>query len=148
MTKKSFAVAALFFGTAVLFAVVSALAQEAPAPAPVPEPAPPPAVESPPAPASETPTQSAAPETPAESPPKRVYEFKRSYDKLLHPAVAARVGLNDQQRAEVNRLMALRAQEIAKTTDEEKWAEIYEQSEQKIADILTPAQKALFPKVF
>ncbi|GHT37644.1 hypothetical protein FACS189427_10850 [Planctomycetales bacterium] len=57
------------------------------------------------------------------------------------------MGLTDEQRAEVQRLLTLRSQDLAKAP-EEKWAEVIEQSELNIADILTPAQKVLFPKVF
>ncbi|MDR3199790.1 MAG: hypothetical protein LBU34_18135 [Planctomycetaceae bacterium] len=55
--------------------------------------------------------------------------------------------MTDAQRAEVQRLMVLRSQEIAKAP-ENQWNTVIEQSEQKLAEILTPAQKLLLPKVF
>ncbi|MDR1140803.1 MAG: hypothetical protein LBL62_03855 [Planctomycetaceae bacterium] len=55
--------------------------------------------------------------------------------------------MTDTQRADVQRLLVLRSQELAKAP-ENQWATVIEQSEQKLADILTPAQKVLWPKVF
>ncbi len=74
-------------------------------------------------------------------------DLKKAFHRLANPAVAARIGLTDQQRAEVQRLLTLRSQELAKAP-EEKWAEVIEKSEQQLADVLTPAQKAIWPKVF
>lgn len=118
---KYVAVLCVSFGSCVLFA------QQ---PAPTEQPVPPPV----------QPTEQSIPAKPH-------YDPKKSLTRLAHPAVAARLGLTDEQRAEVQRLLTLRAQELAKAS-EEKWPEVIEQSEQKLADLLTPAQKTFWPKVF
>ncbi|MDR0704312.1 MAG: alanine and proline-rich secreted protein Apa, partial [Planctomycetaceae bacterium] len=103
-----------------------------------------------PAPVSETPapvpeTSAPAPVIPA--PTKPSYDPKKSFIRLAHPEVAARLGLTDAQRAEVQRLLVLRSQELAKAP-ENQWNTVIEQNEQKLAEVLTPPQKILLPKVF
>ncbi|MDR0611545.1 MAG: hypothetical protein LBG58_15665, partial [Planctomycetaceae bacterium] len=106
-----------------------------------------------PAPVSSTPpiseTPVSAPVTPNPVTPKSTptYDPKKSFIRLAHPEVAARLGLTDTQRAEVQRLLVLRSQELAKAP-ENQWATVIEQSEQKLAEVLTPPQKILWPKVF
>ncbi|MDR0336381.1 MAG: hypothetical protein LBI18_04755, partial [Planctomycetaceae bacterium] len=123
----------------------------APAPA-----TPTPATPAVPAPATPTPETPAvpAPATPTPEVPtpvvpesKTTYDPKKSLIRLAHPEVAARLGLTDAQRAEVQRLLVLRSQELAKVP-ENQWIAVLEQNEQKLADVLTPAQKVLLPKVF
>ena len=101
-------------------------------------------------------TETPAPPEPAPTPPPaseviaeavKQFDPKKSYTRLAHPAVAARMGLSTAQQGEVQRLIALRAQELAKAT-EDKWTGIIVESEQKLADVLTPAQKTLWPRLF
>ena len=103
-----------------------------------------PPVSATPAPVPATPTP-ATPAATTESKP--TYDPKKSFVRLAHPEVAARIGLTDAQRAEVQRLLVLRSQELAKAP-ENQWTAVIEQSEQKLAEVLTPAQKILLPKVF
>lgn len=114
-------------------------------PAPVPAT---PSVTATPAPVPATPPVTATP-TPGSVTPdsKPTYDPKKSFIRLGHPEVAARLGLTDTQRAEVQRLLVLRSQELAKAP-ENQWNTVIEQSEQKLAEILTPPQKILLPKVF
>ncbi|MDR2117178.1 MAG: hypothetical protein LBP87_12440 [Planctomycetaceae bacterium] len=120
-------------------------------PTPTPTPAPAPAEPTPTPPATETPASTPAtsetPATPVTPESKPTFDSKKSFVRLGHPEVAARLGLTDAQRAEVQRLLVLRSQELAKAP-ENQWNTVIEQSEQKLAEILTPPQKILLPKVF
>ena len=66
-------------------------------------------------------------------------------------AVAGRLGLNDQQRAEIRRIIDVQRQEmieasIAKATDEQ-FHEIYKRNEEKLSNVLTASQKAVLPTI-
>ncbi|MDR2757137.1 MAG: hypothetical protein LBC20_15680, partial [Planctomycetaceae bacterium] len=106
-----------------------------------------PTPETPAAPATPTPETPATTPVPVTPESKIIFDPKKSFIRLAHPEVAARLGLTDAQRAEVQRLLVLRSQEIAKAP-ENQWNTVIEQSEQKLVEVLTPSQKILWPKVF
>ncbi|MGL4593358.1 MAG: secretin N-terminal domain-containing protein, partial [Thermoguttaceae bacterium] len=100
--------------------------------------------------APETPPTSeviVAPISPEMEAAKKMIDPEKGYSKLAHPSVAARIGLSDAQRAEVQRLLILRSQELAKFPESE-WTNVIQQSEAKLAAVLTPAQQTLWPKIF
>ncbi|MDR0870285.1 MAG: hypothetical protein LBN39_05775, partial [Planctomycetaceae bacterium] len=116
-----------------------------PAPQPAAEAAKQPEPATPPPPAAGASEKPAEPAPPAE--PPKPYDPQKSLVRLQHPAVAARLGLTDEQRAEVQRLVALKGQELA-NTPEDQWTKIHEESDKKLFAVLTQAQQTYLPKLF
>ncbi len=75
------------------------------------------------------------------------FDPTKSYTSLIYPGIAAKLGLTDMQRAEVQRLLAERARKLA-AAREESWEPIILESETKLAEVLNPEQQKLWPKVF
>ncbi|MDR1492244.1 MAG: alanine racemase [Planctomycetaceae bacterium] len=69
-----------------------------------------------------------------------------SYTRLVHPAVADRMGLDDNQRAKIQSLINERAQALAKSSLEQ-WDTIRAENEKKLEAVLTPEQKANWLRV-
>ena len=73
------------------------------------------------------------------------FDPKKSYSRLLYPAVATRVGLSEEQSARINELMSERAQKLAKAPKEE-WNAITLESEKALEAVLTPEQNERFKR--
>ncbi len=73
------------------------------------------------------------------------FDPKKSYSRLLYPAVATRVGLSDEQNRRINELMTERAQKLAKASKDE-WNAITLESEKALEDVLTPEQNERFKR--
>ncbi|MDR1382671.1 MAG: hypothetical protein LBJ67_02300 [Planctomycetaceae bacterium] len=69
-----------------------------------------------------------------------------SYTRLTHPAVADRMGLDDNQRAKIQSLINERSQALAKAPIEQ-WDTIRAENEKKLETVLTPEQKANWLRV-
>ncbi|MBQ9873114.1 MAG: hypothetical protein IJM30_01505, partial [Thermoguttaceae bacterium] len=73
------------------------------------------------------------------------FDPKKSYSRLLYPAVATRVGLSEEQKRRINELMSERAQKLGKATKEE-WNNITLESEKALEAVLTPEQNDRFKR--
>ena len=73
------------------------------------------------------------------------FDPKKSYSRLLYPAVATRVGLSEEQSARINELMSERAQKLSKAPKEE-WNAITLESEKALEAVLTPEQNERFKR--
>ena len=106
------------------------------------------------APAIEKPEQSAATATtpaatavaaPAETP--RVFDPDTSYTKLAFPDIAKRIGLSDEQRAQVSTILAERAGSLQKVSGDTKAElEVKLDYEQRLSQVLTSQQQAEWPE--
>ncbi|MCL2117426.1 MAG: hypothetical protein FWH27_03255 [Planctomycetaceae bacterium] len=94
------------------------------------------------APPSEVPPE-AAPDAKPASPEVKPDE---SYTMLVTPAIAARMGLTDQQIAQVASLMVERSQKLS-STEEDQWNAIRAENEEKLKAVLTEEQQANWLKV-
>ena len=77
-------------------------------------------------------------------------DTSKGFVKLQLPAVADRIGLSDAQRGEVQRLMNELPQKLKDIPKEDVAAQntVRLEYEDKLANILTPEQKRIWPKVF
>jgi hypothetical protein len=73
--------------------------------------------------------------------PPRPNDPETSYTRLVHPEIAERMGLTDEQRSRVAAILNERAAAIA-TADAEGRARAMLEAEQKLADVLTADQRA------
>lgn len=73
------------------------------------------------------------------------FDPKKSYSRLLYPAVATRVGLSEEQSERVNELMSQRAQRLGSAPKEE-WNAITLESERALEAVLTPEQNERFKR--
>ncbi|MDR0327553.1 MAG: hypothetical protein LBI05_04575, partial [Planctomycetaceae bacterium] len=63
--------------------------------------------------------------------------------KIIHPDVADRLALDDRQRAEAARIVNLQSLELSQATTPERIAEIYQQTEEKLKNLLSATQQAV-----
>ncbi|NLZ03264.1 MAG: hypothetical protein GXY25_22340, partial [Pirellulaceae bacterium] len=73
--------------------------------------------------------------------PSRAHDPETSYTRLVHPEIAERMGLTDEQRSRVAAIFSDRAAAIA-AADAEGRARAIREAEQKLADVLTADQRA------
>ena len=73
------------------------------------------------------------------------FDPKKSYSRLLYPAVATRVGLSEEQSERVNEVMSQRAQRLGSAPKEE-WNAITLESERALEAVLTPEQNERFKR--
>jgi type II secretory pathway component GspD/PulD (secretin) len=112
-----------------------------------PEPKPAEAKPAEPKPAEQKPVEAKPPEAkPAESKPAEAAKPGPSYTLLARPAVADRLKLSDEQRAKVALLLAERRESLEKATEADR-AKVLEQSEKKLGEVLSDAQRADFTKI-
>ncbi|MDR1959033.1 MAG: hypothetical protein LBQ54_08325 [Planctomycetaceae bacterium] len=91
-------------------------------------------------------TQEAVPVPPAAEVSSAETVNRESYSRMAHPSIADRLGLDDEQRAKVQVIMAERAQQLAKAP-KDQWNAVAAESEKRLEAVLTPAQQANWLKV-